>query len=68
VSDTLYLSTEALSDLVCYQRETIRDLKSKIARAKDRAEILTAPKQAIGGEETRKVPTRLLNEILEELS
>ena len=67
MSDTLYLSTEALSDLVCYQRETIRDLKSKIARAKDIAEILTAPKLIIGGEETRQVPTHLLIELLEEL-
>ena len=67
MSDTLYLSTEALSDLVCYQRETIRQLRNKLDRVRLHAETLTEPSLAIPGEETRQVPTRLLNEMLEDL-
>ena len=59
--------TQSLADLAEYQRAEIRQLRNKLDRARLFAETLTAPSLAIAGEETRQVPTRLLNEMLEEL-
>lgn len=64
MSDTLL---QSLADLAEYQRETIRHLRNKIDRALLSARTLSEPSLRVDGEETRQVPTRLLNELMEEL-
>ena len=60
--------TQSLADLAEYQRETIRQLRNKLDRARLNAQTLTSTDIILAGEETRQVPTRLLNEMLDELS